>query len=41
MCQGKGIFLSRNLEEILEKTKNNELLEDFNINEEKIGYVVQ
>ena len=40
MCQGKGIFLSRNIEDILEKTKNNELLEDFNLNEEKIGYVV-
>lgn len=41
LCQGKGIFLSRSIEEIIEKTKHNELLDEHNIDSEKVGYVVQ
>jgi phosphoribosylamine-glycine ligase len=39
MCQGKGIFLAKTVEQIFEKTKFNELLVDQE-NQEKIGYVV-
>lgn len=44
MCQGKGIFLSRNLEHIIDVTRNNKvnhLLEQDGIDGEKVGYVVQ
>lgn len=41
LCQGKGIFLSRNVDVILEKIKNNELLDEHGIHSEKVGYVVQ
>lgn len=41
LCQGKGIFLTRSIDQILEKTKHNELLEEHNIDSEKVGYVVQ
>lgn len=41
LCQGKGIFLSRSAEDIMERTKNNDLLIEHNIDSEKVGYVVQ
>jgi tubulin polyglutamylase TTLL6/13 len=41
LCQGKGIFLTRSIEEILEKTKHNTLLDEHNIDSDKVGYVVQ
>jgi hypothetical protein len=45
MSQGKGIFLSRNIEHILEvatnKTRNDLLDEHPTVDQEKIGYVVQ
>ena len=43
MSQGKGIFLSRNFDHIIDITSNrkeNVLLED-NVDQDKIGYVVQ
>ena len=43
MSQGKGIFLSRNFDHIMDITSNrkeNVLLED-NVDQDKIGYVVQ
>lgn len=44
LCQGKGIFLSRNIDHIFDVTMNvkkNELLEEHQIDSERIGYVVQ
>ena len=41
MCQGKGIFLSRNIDTILSKIQNNDLLAEQGIHQEKVGYVVQ
>lgn len=41
LCQGKGIFLSRKIEEILEKTKINEPQGEYYLESERMGYVVQ
>lgn len=41
MCQGKGIFLSKEIERIFERMKNNDLLAEHGIDSEKVGYVVQ
>lgn len=41
LCQGKGIFLTRSIEDILERIKNNALLEEHEIAPERVGYVVQ
>jgi len=39
LCQGKGIFLTRNVDDIIERTKHNNLLDQHNIDSEKVGYV--
>ncbi len=31
LCQGKGIFLSRSIDEMLDKMTHNELLDEYNI----------
>jgi tubulin polyglutamylase TTLL6/13 len=41
LCQGKGIFLTRSVEDIIERTKHNNLLDQHNIDSEKVGYVCQ
>lgn len=44
LSQGKGIFLSRNLDQILDITmnkKHNELLDEHFIDSDKVSYVVQ
>ncbi len=41
LCQGKGIFLSRSIDEMLDKMTHNELLDEYNIDSDWVGYVVQ
>ena len=41
MCQGKGIFLTKDIDYIFERTKHNDLLEEHGIDSERVNYVVQ
>lgn len=41
LCQGKGIFLSRCIDDMLEKIAHNELLDEHQIDSKAVRYVVQ